>query len=203
MKPKKTAAPKARTEQRVRLRVICVAPPRPERFGAVFGLQDNSTTQEWVIHPGQAQSNGDIHFECECRVRPNERTGKPNFLGPFMHGGSTERFFYLSWRPTGWCPGQPDPPCPAWVRRIKVHLSAITWTQIDQALRTRGVLQATVPGTGRDGGPSCASVPLVGGAWTRSRVHDRALTARSPSDRPGHRTRKPKRRRTSDDTSPS
>jgi len=166
MKPKKTTATKARTEQRVQLRVICVAPLRPEQFGAVFGLQDNSTTQDWVVHPGHVQPNGDIHFECECRVRPNQATGEPNFLGSFVHGSLTERFLYLSWRPTNWRPGQPDPACPAWVRRIKVHLSRITWAQVDQALLPGRVLQAKLPGTGRDNGPSCASVPLIGGMWT-------------------------------------
>jgi hypothetical protein len=133
-------------------------------------MQDNSTTKEWVIHPGHLQPGGDIHFECECRVRPNQRTREPNFLGSFVHGGPTERFLYLSWWPADWRPGQPDPPCPAWVRRIKVHLSSITWTQIDRVLRIGGVLQATVPGKACDGGPTCASVRLIGGEWTVQRT---------------------------------
>ncbi len=65
-----------------------------------------------------------------------------------------------------WRPGQPESPCPTWVRRIKVHLSSITWPQIDEAVKTSGVLEARIQGTGRDGGPSCASVPLLGGGWT-------------------------------------
>jgi hypothetical protein len=59
-------------DRRVRLRIICVSPINPEEHGAAFGLQDNSTTKEWVIHPGQGQRNGDIRFECECRVRRNQ-----------------------------------------------------------------------------------------------------------------------------------
>ena len=90
----------------LRLRVICQKPPSPERFGAVFGLQDNSTTAEWVIHPGHPRPNGDVAFDCECRVRPHPRTGAPSFLGPFVHGDSVERFLYLSWRPSEWRPGQ-------------------------------------------------------------------------------------------------
>ena len=54
--------------------------------------------------------------------------------------------------------------------RIKVHLSSITWAQIDQVAGMDGVLEAVVQGTGRDGGPSCASVPLVGGGWAVRRA---------------------------------
>ena len=165
-KSKQNIKSDTRLERRVRLRVICQRPPSPGQYGAEFGLQDNSTTAEWVIHSGQPRSNGDIHFECECRVRSHQRTGSPSFLGPFVHGDASQRFLYLSWRPAGWRPGQPEPPCPTWVRRIKVHLSSITWEQIDESWTRGGVLEAVVPGTGRDGGPSCASVPLIGGGWT-------------------------------------
>ena len=164
-KPKQHAKSDTRPEQHIRLRVICRKPLQPQRYGAEFGLQDNSTTVDWVIHAGQSQPNGDVHFECECRVRPHQRTGLPNFLGPFVHGVASQRFLYLSWRPVGWRPSQPGPPCPAWLRRMKVHLRSISWKQIEELTRG-GVLEAVVPGTGRDGGPSCASVPLVDGGWT-------------------------------------
>ena len=154
------------TELHVRLRIVCLSPPDARRHDAEFGLQDNSTTADWVIHPGQVQPNGDVHFECECRVRPQPRTGTPNFLGPFVHGGSAQRFLYLSWRPQNWRPGRPEPACPTWVRRMKVHLSSISAAQIAQAQKTGGVLEASVAGTGRDGGPNCASVPLLGRGWT-------------------------------------
>jgi len=153
-----------RPEQSIRLRVICQKPPSPRQYGAEFGLQDNSSTSAWVLHAGRNQPNGDIHFECECRLRPHQRTGSPNFLGPFVHGTTEERFLYLSWRPFAWHPGQPEPAC-TWVRRIKVHLKSVTWEQIDETMKKGGVLEAAVAGTGRDGGPSCASVPLVGGGW--------------------------------------
>lgn len=153
-----------RIEQRIRLRIVCRNPPPPERFGAEFGLQDNSTKAAWVIHAGRILPNGDRIFECECRVRPQVKTGAPNFLGPFVQGNAHERFFYLSWRPREWRPGGSEP-YGVWLRRMKVHLRSITWEQIDEALKRNGVLEAVVEGTGRDGGPSCASVPLVGGGW--------------------------------------
>lgn len=152
-------------EQHVRLRVICILPPKPEQYEAEFGLQDNSTTRDWVIHPGKVQANGDIQFECECRVRRNPRTGEPNFLGLFVHGDATKRFLYLSWRPKGWRPGQPDSAA-TWLRRMKVHLSSITWAQIAEATLPGRMLEAKIAGTGRGGGPNCGTVALEGGAWT-------------------------------------
>jgi len=41
-------------ERRVRLRIICLSPPNPEKHGATFGLQDNSTTKE-CIRPGNGR----------------------------------------------------------------------------------------------------------------------------------------------------
>ena len=162
-KPKQSTKSATRPEQRVRLRIICQSPPSPQQHGALFGLQDNSTTADWLIHSGRVDASGDIRFDCECRVRPHHQTGLPNFLGPFAHGDASRRFLYLSWRPQKWRPGQPEPAC--WLRRIKVHLSSITWEQIEESVASGGVLEAVLPGTGRHGGPSCASVPLVGGDW--------------------------------------
>ncbi|MBI3867084.1 MAG: hypothetical protein HY299_01015 [Verrucomicrobia bacterium] len=155
-----------RTEYSLRLRVICKAPPDPDEHGAEFGVQDNTTTKDWVIHSCQRRENGDFVFECECKARRGTGGNRaPNFLGSFTHGSPAERFLYLSWRPKGWRPGQADPACLAWVRRIKVHLRSITWEQVEAASRSGGVLEAQVHGKARDGGPNCASVPLLGGGW--------------------------------------
>lgn len=164
-KPSQSVKVVERAERRIRLRIVCKNPPSPERFGAEFGLQDNSTTAVWVIHAGTISPNGDRSFECECRVRPQAKMGAPNFLGPFVQGGAQERFLYLSWRPRAWFLADPEPPCGTWRRRMKVHLRSITWEQIDEVLKLNGVLEAVVQGTGPDGGPSCASVPLIGGGW--------------------------------------
>ncbi len=155
-----------RPEQQVRIRIICQQPLPAKKYKAVYGLQDNSTTAEWVIDSGKPQKNGDLHFECECRVRENASTGNPNFLGRYVHGAPAQRFLYLSWRPAAWRPGDADPPPPGWVRRLKVHLSQISWQQIDEAAKRQGVLEGTVLGTSDDGGPSCASQPLLGRGWT-------------------------------------
>lgn len=161
--------PSARREERIRLRVICRKPLPAHEYGAEFGLQDNSATSPWVIHAGTPRANGDVVFECECRVRPHPRTGAPSFLGDFVHGDAARRFLYLSWRPRNWRPGDPDPAAPGWVRRIKVHLSSITWSLIDEAVKG-GALEAAVAGTSKDGGPACASIPLEGRGWSVTRA---------------------------------
>jgi Family of unknown function (DUF5990) len=152
-------------ERSVLLRLICMAPLDPERYGAVYGLQDNSTTSEWVLHPGVPLPGGDLQFDAFCRVRAHPKTGAPSFFGPFTHGDAARRFLYLSWRPKDRRLGHPEP-IGTWQRRLKVHLSSISWEQIDAAIASGGFLEAKVPGIGRDGGPSCASVPLLGGGWT-------------------------------------
>ncbi|MEI6358011.1 MAG: DUF5990 family protein, partial [Verrucomicrobiota bacterium] len=51
-------------------------------------------------------------------------------------------------------------------RRIKVHVRDVTSAQIGRAATTDGVLEARVHAVAKDGGPACASVPLLGGGWT-------------------------------------
>jgi Family of unknown function (DUF5990) len=155
-------------EYQVRLRIICVTPPNPEECGAAFGLQDNSTTREWVLHSGKKESNGDVQFECWCRVRKNPTNGKPNFLGPFVHGGTADRFLYLSWRPKDWHPGAPEVPRWVWLRRMKVRLDSATWSQIKQASHNHGVLERKVEGTGPSG--PFGSATLGGEGWTLKRA---------------------------------
>ena len=162
-KPKRPTKAGHEEECRIRLRIICITPPNPDEHGASFGLQDNSTTKEWVIHPGKIQSNGDVHFECECRVRRNRTSGGPGFLGPFVHGGTADRFLYLSWRPKDWRPGGPEVPRWVCLRRMKVRLGSITWPQIKQAARDNAVLEKKVEGTGPSG--PFGSSEIGGGGW--------------------------------------
>ena len=168
VKPKRPTPIGQPVERRVRVRIICISPPNPEEYGATFGLQDNSTAKAWVIHPGINQPNGDVQFECECRVRRNQASRKPNFLGPFGHGGSADRFLYLSWRPKDWRPGGPEVPRSTWLRRMKIRLGSITWPQVEQAVGDNGVLEIKVPGTGPSGpfGP----VTIGSEGWTVKRA---------------------------------
>ena len=68
--------------------------------------------------------------------------------GPFVQGPADQRFVYLD---IGTYAGQADS---CWSRRLKITLAGIAMKMIIAG----GVLEARVPGTGRDGGPNCASV---------------------------------------------
>ena len=161
---------RAKDRQSLRLRICCLKPLDPAAYDAEFGLQEKSPGS-WLLHAGKRSANGDVHFECECQVLTPE-TGAPDFYGPFVHGKRGERFLYLSWRPRNWQPGQPEPGPGVYLRRMKIHLRSITAVLLRQALDRNAILEAVVEGKARDGGPACASVPLIGG-WriAHSAVH--------------------------------
>jgi len=50
---------------------------------------------------------------------------------------------------------------------MKIQLCPITSEKIEEAIRLGGVLEATVEGTGKDGGSNCASVKLLGDGWNQ------------------------------------
>jgi hypothetical protein len=68
--------------------------------------------------------------------------------GPFVQGPPQQRFVYVD---IGTYAGQADS---RWSRRLKIPLEGIP----AKTIPTGGVLEARVPGTGRDGGPNCATV---------------------------------------------
>lgn len=86
--------------------------------------------------------------------------GQPNFLGKFAQGPKDARFIYVN---SGTYAGQTGTD---WARRAKVSLMSITAAQVEEVLAKPGrVLEAKIWGSSRDGGPMCATVPLLGG-WT-------------------------------------
>jgi hypothetical protein len=68
--------------------------------------------------------------------------------GPFVQGPRRQRFVYLD---IGTYAGQTDS---CWSRRLKVPLDGIP----PKLIAASGILEGRVAGTGRDGGPSCATV---------------------------------------------
>jgi hypothetical protein len=76
----------------------------------------------------------------------------PNFLGKYAQGPKDVRFLYVN---SGTSAGQMDS---CWSRRAKISLMSITREQIGAVIAGKGVLLAEYNGTGRDGGPTCASV---------------------------------------------
>ena len=101
-----------------------------------------------------------ISFDFVLRAGTPPVQGRPRWLGPFAQGTPQDRFVYVN---VGRHAGQPGTP---WDRRAKIKLAGITSEQVRAVLARPGqVLEARFEGRGRDGGPACATVPLVGAQW--------------------------------------
>lgn len=101
-----------------------------------------------------------LQFDFSLRLGKPLADGRPNFLGDYAHGTRAQRFVYVN---AGRLAGQPGS---CWERRAKLMLDGVTQAQVDALVADGGkVLQASFTGTGRDGGPACARVPLHGGGW--------------------------------------
>jgi Family of unknown function (DUF5990) len=142
--------------QEISLRITLVSPPS----GVVFCLQRGRAD---LVSCTEA-SGGQLSFDFTLRVHGDRASGPPNFRGEFAQGPPATRFVYVN---SGTLAGQA---VSCWTRRAKVPLAGITWDLIDEALSWPGsVLEARIAGTAKDGGPVCASVPLLGGEWRTSR----------------------------------
>jgi alanine dehydrogenase len=134
------------------LRIVVVRPPP----GVVIRVQRG---RDELLEPSRASADA-LAFDFAVRVGATRADGKANLLGPYAQGRPHARFVYVS---SGTLAGQADS---CWTRRAKVTLADIDAGRVEQALRTPGaVLQACIQGTGRDGGPACAAVPLLDGGW--------------------------------------
>jgi hypothetical protein len=134
------------------LRLVLIDPPAHIDYGIQRGRGSKYETM-FV----QQRTRGDVSFDFSISVSVSGKTGAPNFSGEFVQGTPVRRFIYID---VGTCAGQKHTP---WSRRMIVLLNGITQAQIDKALRPGHRLCADIQGTGRDGGPSCATVPIIGG----------------------------------------
>jgi Family of unknown function (DUF5990) len=134
-------------ERELNLLIILEHPPA----GVDFALQKGGGSNYEPVQR-QRSTTGNLSFEFAVRVREG-KDGQPNFLGPFAQGPPHERFVYID---IGTLAGQKDS---CWTRRLKVPLRGITWEMINK----NKTLKAQVPGTGKDGGPSCATIKSFAG----------------------------------------
>lgn len=133
--------------QELSIRIILESPPP----GVDFGIQKGSGNNYETILK-QRSGKEDLCFEFKIVVKEKEPASY-NFSGPYVHGPSNERFIYVD---IGTAAGQFDS---IWTRRLKVPLRDISPETIQQMLTDSSlVLETKVPGTGRDGGPNCATV---------------------------------------------
>jgi hypothetical protein len=139
-------------ESIVTLQIILNKPPA----GVVFGLQKGSGSNYETIQK-QMSGSGDLKFAFDVNVKGDKsKDDMPKLAGPFVQGHAGGKFVYIG---IGTYAGQLNT---VWSRRLKVPFSGITW-DILGSLTEQTVLQTTVPGTGKDGGPNCATVkPFAG-----------------------------------------
>ena len=142
----------------LQIRIVLESPPT----GVDFGLQHGKGNDYRTIQT-QRSEGGDLAFEASVTVKDDPASGPPNLLGPLAQGPKDGRFIYID---VGKLAGQRDG---VWERRIKVPLSGISWSTIEKVAADPDlVLEARLPGTGRDGGPNCATVKLALG-WRPTR----------------------------------
>jgi hypothetical protein len=133
------------------IRIVLVAPPS----GVDFGIQEGKGSDYTTLQK-QRSKGADLCFEFTVTVKDNRDDGLPNFLGQVVQGPAIGRFIYIG---VGKHAGQTDS---CWERRIKTPLTGITWEMIQSvAGDSTQILEAHIPGTGKDGGPSCATVKPV------------------------------------------
>lgn len=146
-------------EHDLTLRIILETPPA----GVDFGLQKGRGSSYETIQT-QRSTGGDLLFEFTVRVKPGVNNSAPNFLGPMVQGSPAERFIYID---IGTYAGQTET---CWSRRLKIPLRGITQELVNRVLAYEGsLLEVQVPGTGKDGGPACASVKSFRG-WKAGRT---------------------------------
>lgn len=134
-------------------RIILEKPPG----GVDFALQKGKGNNGEIIQK-QRSGKSDLSFEFTARAALGSRGTEPNFLGPFVQGSVGERFVYIG---SGSFAGQANTP---WNRRLKIPLTGITADTVARAAKNPSlILETHVPGTGKDGGPNCATVkPFAG-----------------------------------------
>ena len=134
------------------IRVIVIEPPQ----GVVFAMQCG---KDKLLPPSKGSAKS-LVFELSVRIAERETGKAPNVLGPYAQGKPDDRFLYVN---SGTMAGQQDS---RWTRRAKIKTEGITWKLVEQTFATPGaVLEVRIDGHAKDGGPCCATVPLVDGTW--------------------------------------
>lgn len=122
-------------------------------LGVTFALQQGRGN---LVAPVKATATS-LVFEFPVSVA-DAASQPPRFTGEFAQGPPGGRFVYVN---SGTMAGQADS---CWTRRAKVPLTGIGRTLLRSALAGNDrIIEARISGKARDGGPACASVPLLAG----------------------------------------
>ena len=136
-------------ETEITFQIILIKPTKD----VDFGLQNGSGNDYETIQ--KQRSNGeDLFFKFLAKIKGERKKDLlPKFSGHFVQGPANGKFIYID---IGTYAGQTNT---VWSRRLKIPLTGITWEYIDKLISNPDLtLETIVPGTGRDGGPNCATV---------------------------------------------
>ena len=131
-------------KQSLRLRIVVTEP----LSGVWFALQRGKS--ELVAATSRA---AELIFDFS--ILADLSADPPRLTGEFTQGPPAARFIYIN---SGTYAGQPGT---VWSRRAKVPITGITAQLASEAIAKNCALQAVVRGIAKDGGPFCASVPLL------------------------------------------
>ncbi len=139
---------------RLLLRLRVVDPPHAVPWAVQLGRSD-------LLAPVRRDSNA-FEFEIPLEL-VTTADAAATVRGPAVQGPRGARFVYLT---SGKRAGDLRSP---WDRRAKISLETLPI----EAIRARPAdrvlaLDGEIHGTAKDGGPSCASVRLIGGSWVLS-----------------------------------
>ncbi len=143
-----------RAERRELALSIVMEDPVP---GVAIAVQRGATGKAQIIPPASVSPSA-LSFELDVVVEGRLSDGRPRFLGPNVQGPPQARFVYLC---VGQAAGQIGS---AWSRRVKVPLGGLSCEAIE-ALPSGARLEAHIGGRARDGGPACATVPILPPGW--------------------------------------
>jgi hypothetical protein len=117
-----------------------------------YALQKGSGSKFEVLQV-QKSTGSDLYFELTADIKGDKETTElPDFKGPFVQGPAQGRFIYLG---IGSYAGDNS----FGGGRIKIPLTGITWQTVVQAnANPKPMLETTVPGTAKNGGPTYATV---------------------------------------------
>jgi hypothetical protein len=145
--------PKAPKDSRpLTLRLTLIAPPAGVAWAVQLGRTD--------LMPAKTVTRDRIIFEIQLDLEAAS-DGKLRLRGAAVQGPSGGRFLYVN---SGSRAGASNS---SWNRRAKVSLESIPLAQLHaKPVKDALLLEAEIAGTAKDGGPACASVPLLKNGWT-------------------------------------
>jgi hypothetical protein len=125
--------------------------------GATYAVQRGRSE----LLPPSRSTKSKLEFEFQLTLADID-ADPPRLTGEFAQGPAKQRFVYVN---SGTMAGQTNS---GWTRRAKVPLYDIKRSVLAKAVKSKSgdlVLEARFHGVAKDGGPACATVPLLSG-WT-------------------------------------